>query len=144
MTIHCGYKLSTVISHTQFASQHLLFWSSIYTKFAVRLTGINPGIIAVQKENDSQPVESIESQQINQSHQSTTEPSVITIHDSQYQPEEKILDQFDKSLPQRRFCNYCQILQPFRTKHCKLCKACVAKFDHHCFWIGFVIRRLRR
>ena len=35
-----------------------------------------------------------------------------------------------------RFCKFCQINQPMRTKHCSLCGFCVATFDHHCFFIG--------
>lgn len=38
--------------------------------------------------------------------------------------------------PQQRFCEFCQLLQPYRTKHCKKCEECVLKYDHHCFWIG--------
>jgi len=34
-------------------------------------------------------------------------------------------------------CHACGgVAQPLRTKHCKDCKRCVRKFDHHCFWIG--------
>jgi len=51
---------------------------------------------------------------------------------------------FGSELPKRRYCDFCQILQPYRTKHCKLCEACIAKFDHHCFWIGRLIRRMCR
>ena len=39
-------------------------------------------------------------------------------------------------MPKRRFCKECLILQPYRTKHCKICNMCVAKYDHHCPWIG--------
>ena len=34
-------------------------------------------------------------------------------------------------------CHACGgVAQPLRTKHCKDCRRCVRKFDHHCFWIG--------
>jgi len=38
--------------------------------------------------------------------------------------------------PEKHYCNKCDVWQPYRTKHCNLCEACVSKFDHHCFWIG--------
>ncbi|XP_067828728.1 uncharacterized protein si:ch211-223a10.1 [Heptranchias perlo] len=34
-----------------------------------------------------------------------------------------------------RFCIYCEIIQPERTKHCKLCNSCMVNFDHHCLFL---------
>jgi len=34
------------------------------------------------------------------------------------------------------WCQYCHLLQPRRTRHCKDCRLCVRTFDHHCVWIG--------
>ena len=45
-------------------------------------------------------------------------------------------------LPKRRFCEACQIVQPFRSRHCWECNRCVRKFDHHCFWIGGCVGEL--
>ncbi|XP_063726707.1 uncharacterized protein LOC134854400 isoform X2 [Symsagittifera roscoffensis] len=35
-----------------------------------------------------------------------------------------------------RKCNYCEIVQPLRAKHCEECGRCVRKYDHHCPWLG--------
>eukprot|EP00347_Sterkiella_histriomuscorum_P007772 403347617 len=45
-------------------------------------------------------------------------------------------------LPLKKFCEYCNLEQPYRTKHCKECERCVRKFDHHCFWIGGCVGEL--
>ncbi|KAI5849841.1 DHHC palmitoyltransferase-domain-containing protein [Tricharina praecox] len=33
-------------------------------------------------------------------------------------------------------CRSCRLPKPARSKHCSICRACVAKHDHHCVWIN--------
>jgi DHHC palmitoyltransferase len=47
-----------------------------------------------------------------------------------------------RQTPKQHFCHHCGILQPYRTRHCKVCQCCVAKFDHHCFWVGGCVGEL--
>lgn len=40
--------------------------------------------------------------------------------------------------PEKRFCEACKVIQPYRSKHCMKCERCILKYDHHCFWIGTI------
>lgn len=41
-----------------------------------------------------------------------------------------------RSTPLMHYCQKCNLVQSFRTRHCHQCRACIAKYDHHCFWSG--------
>lgn len=44
-----------------------------------------------------------------------------------------------RTLCKYRFCDYCEIQAPLRSKHCEECKLCVRRYDHHCPWLDTCI-----
>ena len=36
---------------------------------------------------------------------------------------------------ERRYCKWCSKFKPDRTHHCRTCKTCILKMDHHCPWM---------
>ena len=44
--------------------------------------------------------------------------------------------------PLQSYCEICNIIQGYRTYHCKKCEKCIASYDHHCFWVGSCIGEL--
>ncbi|KAL4219218.1 DHHC palmitoyltransferase [Mactra antiquata] len=78
-----------------------------------------------------------------------TDPGYVSIQQFKQRSGETTLDieddseeelSADKPLDKRnrykyRFCDYCEIQPPLRSKHCEDCKLCVRKYDHHCPWL---------
>ncbi|EMR10023.1 hypothetical protein PNEG_01777 [Pneumocystis murina B123] len=42
----------------------------------------------------------------------------------------------ERAFDRQHFCIFCYLRKPLRSKHCKVCSRCVARFDHHCPWTG--------
>jgi DHHC palmitoyltransferase len=52
------------------------------------------------------------------------------------------MDTHENTLPKLHFCEKLEIYLPYRAKYCNECEAVVAKFDHHCFWLGGCVGEL--
>jgi len=37
---------------------------------------------------------------------------------------------------ERRFCKWCDQYKPDRCHHCRVCRSCILRMDHHCPWIA--------
>jgi len=36
----------------------------------------------------------------------------------------------------QRFCKWCSCFKPDRAHHCRICRSCILRMDHHCPWIA--------
>lgn len=59
---------------------------------------------------------------------------------SSYVPDVEARDsnshQFAKDNAERKKCDKCFAYKPPRTHHCRVCRRCILKMDHHCLWIN--------
>ncbi|WPG99416.1 Hypothetical protein R9X50_00223000 [Acrodontium crateriforme] len=66
----------------------------------------------------------------------TADPGFIPKIGSRGQTKKTIDDLVEhNSFDEIHFCTQCMIRKPLRSKHCRNCKRCVARQDHHCPWV---------
>lgn len=113
--------------------------------YLLRTAGQNPGIIAIAKTDDldDKSIQMVDLTQDRDSFMHNDQSNRLRTSADINSSIERSTILFDAvRIPRRRYCELCQIEQPYRTKHCNQCEACVAKYDHHCFWIGGCVGEL--
>lgn len=65
-----------------------------------------------------------------------TDPGIAVINRAQQLDTIVKMAEVDGHFDFKRFCSTCLIRKPLRSKHCAHCNRCVARFDHHCPWVG--------
>lgn len=66
------------------------------------------------------------------------------LHADNLETRDQILNSFARNLQVKnrtesgsmRFCEKCKIIKPDRAHHCRICRCCVLKMDHHCVWVN--------
>jgi len=72
-------------------------------------------------------------------------PNIPLAHTTSGLDESGLVPSFRSGDGAPRWCPSCALWKEPRTKHCRICKRCVRRFDHHCPWMGNCIgqRNLR-
>ncbi|XP_036769604.1 palmitoyltransferase ZDHHC12 isoform X6 [Manis pentadactyla] len=66
---------------------------------------------------------------------SLMDPGYVNIQpQAQEEAKEEQTAMVPQVIPLRR-CGYCLLLQPLRARHCRECRRCVRRYDHHCPWM---------
>ncbi|WWC67222.1 uncharacterized protein I206_101129 [Kwoniella pini CBS 10737] len=65
-----------------------------------------------------------------------SDPGYVPLPVNDSEVKEALEDLVDQGrLNGTNFCIECMAKKPLRSKHCRTCNRCVARFDHHCPWI---------
>jgi len=62
-----------------------------------------------------------------------SDPGVITSR-GEFDSVAAIHAQVKQGLQESQFCSLCEVRRPIRSRHCRLCGICIARYDHHCAW----------
>lgn len=64
---------------------------------------------------------------------SAIDPGTVTKENQEFY---QALYPYDDVTNTEKECNTCHVSKPARSKHCRICKRCIARFDHHCGWVN--------
>lgn len=131
--IYYDSPLSIQIRQNDLLYPIILFICIIIELYLCLITGKEPGIVSTIQENHIMVTDE-EDNNLAMTNASIEQPQPLNLE----------VGSTKNFPPLKFFCHKCNKTQPYRTKHCNKCQACIAKYDHHCFWIGELNRRLCR
>lgn len=120
--------LTNDLSDAVFHQQHIAYSISFFTFFLVNTILYiicwvsNPGHVYVPQMNSDQLTTSDHSQ------------CISTTDDENTDDQHRLINVTQRK--NQKVCKVCNIWKPPKSKHCWKCGHCIAKFDHHCPFIG--------